>query len=381
MKTKNRFFLLVPVMLSFFVMGFIDVIGIATNYIKADFHLSDSVANMFPSMVFLWFLLLSIPTSMLMNKIGCRKTVLLSVVITAVALALPYMDYSLGMMLVSFSLLGIGNTLIQVSLNPLLANIVNEDKLASSLTLGQFMKAIASFLGPVIAGWMMLKFGNWRLLFPCFFTIALIAALGLSAVSLKEQKEERKSSFVQCISLLSDRFILLLFLGIVCHVGMDVGINMTLPKVLMERLSIDLSEAGYASSAYFLFRTIGCFAGAFILAHCSSRKFLNASIVCLLLGLAGLLLFDDRMPLYVSIAFVGLGNSNIFSIIFSQGLLHRPAQKNEISGLMIMGLSGGAAFPLFMGFLSDFFATQSGAILVLCGGTFYLLYVGMRMRA
>lgn len=112
MKTKNRFFLLVPVMLSFFVMGFIDVIGIATNYIKADFHLSDSVANMFPSMVFLWFLLLSIPTSMLMNKIGCRKTVLLSVVITAVALALPYMDYSLGMMLVSFSLLGIGNTLI-----------------------------------------------------------------------------------------------------------------------------------------------------------------------------------------------------------------------------------------------------------------------------
>lgn len=381
MKTKNRFFLLVPVMLSFFVMGFIDVVGIATNYIKADFNLSDSVANMFPSMVFLWFLLLSIPTSMLMNKIGCRKTVLISVVITAVALLLPYMDYSLSMMLVSFSLLGIGNTLIQVSLNPLLANIVNGDKLASSLTLGQFMKAIASFLGPVIAGWMLLKFGNWRLLFLCFFVIALVTALGLSAVSIKEQKEEKKSSFVQCISLLSDGFILLLFLGIVCHVGMDVGINMTLPKILMERLGIDLSEAGYASSAYFLFRTIGCFVGAFILAHCSSRKFFKVSIVCLLLGLAGLLLFDNRMLLYVSIAFVGLGNSNIFSILFSQGLLHRPEQKNEISGLMIMGLSGGAVFPLLMGFLSDLFAAQFGAILVLCGGAFYLIYIGLKMRA
>lgn len=171
MKTKNKFLLLIPVMLSFFVMGFVDVVGIATNYIKADFHLSDSIANLFPFMVFLWFFLLSIPTSMLMNRIGCRKTVLLSVVITAIALLFPCLDYSLGMMLVSFSLLGIGNTLIQVSLNPLLANIVSGDRLASSLTLGQFMKAIASFLGPIIAGCMLLRFGNWFYLFPCFLLL------------------------------------------------------------------------------------------------------------------------------------------------------------------------------------------------------------------
>ena len=372
--------ILFPVILSFFVMGFVDVVGIATNYIKADFGLSDSVANLFPSMVFLWFLLLSVPTSLLMNRIGCRKTVLLSVAITAVALLLPLIDYSLGLMLISFSLLGIGNTLIQVSLNPLLANIVNGDKLASSLTLGQLMKAIASFLGPVIAGWMLLHFGNWLYLFPCFLIVALLVAIWLSAVSIEEQKEEKKSSFVQCFSLLSDKFILLLFLGIVCHVGMDVGINMTLPKILMECTGIELSEAGYASSTYFLFRTVGCFAGVLILAQCSSRKFFLISIACLLFGLGGLLFFDNKALLYASIVLVGLGNSNIFSIIFSQALLHKPSKKNEISGLMIMGISGGAVFPFFMGLLSDMMTAQLGAVLLLCAGAFYMIYVGMKMR-
>lgn len=380
MKTKSSILMLVPIMLSFFVMGFIDLVGIATNYIKADFCLSDSVANMFTSMVFLWFFLLSIPTSMLMNRIGCRKTVLLSVVVTAVALLFPFVDYSLGMMLVSFSLLGIGNTLMQVSLNPLLANMVSGDKLASTLTFGQFMKAIASFLGPVIAGWVLLRFGNWLYLFPVFFVIAMVAAAGLSVISIAEQKKEEKSSFMQCIALLGDRMVLVLFLGIVCHVGMDVGINMTLPKILMERVGVGLSEAGYASSAYFLFRTVGCFVGAFALAHCSGRKFFKISLFCLSLGLVGLLFFQDKMFLYVSIAFVGLGNSNVFSIIFSQALLHAPARKNEVSGLMIMGLSGGAVFPLFMGLLSDFLAAQFGAVLVLCGGVCYLIYVAMKMR-
>ena len=150
---KSMIWMLIPVMFSFFTMGFVDLVGIATNYVKADFHLSDTLANLLPSMVFFWFLIFSVPTGMLMNKIGQRKTVLLSIVVTAAALLLPLINYSFASMLISFSLLGIGNTLMQVSLNPLLSNIVTGNRLASSLTLGQFVKAIASFLAPIIAGW------------------------------------------------------------------------------------------------------------------------------------------------------------------------------------------------------------------------------------
>lgn len=380
MKHENKTLLFIPVMMSFYVMGFVDIVGIATNYIKADFHLSDSLANLFPSMIFLWFFLLSIPASMLMNKLGCRKTVLLSVVITSVALLLPCLNYSLWMMLVSFSLLGVGNTLIQVSLNPLVANIVHVDKLAGALTSGQFVKALASFSAPVIAGWMLLKFDNWTYIFPCFIVISLLTIIGLSIVSIKEQKEERHSSFMKCLSLLSDKLVLILFLGIVCHVGIDVGINMTLPRILMERVGSNLAEAGYASSIYFLFRTVGCFAGAFILMRCSGKIFFKASLVCLLLGLVGLLFVSNKLFIYLAVVLIGLGNSNIFSIIFSQALLHKPEHKNEISGLMIMGLSGGAVFPLFMGLLSDWVVAQWGAVLILCSGTFYLFYVGIKLR-
>ena len=97
---KKFLMAIVPIMLAFFAMGFVDLVGIATNYVKADFGLSDTMANLFPSMVFFWFLVFSVPTGMLMNRIGQKKTVLLSLVVTALALLLPLLNYSFASMLV-----------------------------------------------------------------------------------------------------------------------------------------------------------------------------------------------------------------------------------------------------------------------------------------
>ena len=160
-------------MLVFFTMGFVDLVGIASNYVKLDLGLTDSEANIFPSLVFFWFLIFSVPTGMLMNKIGRKKTVMLSLVVTFVSLLIPCFGDGYMVMLVSFSLLGIGNALMQTSLNPLLSNIITEDKLASSLTFGQFVKAIASFLAPYIAMWgataAIPSLGlGWRVLFPIY---------------------------------------------------------------------------------------------------------------------------------------------------------------------------------------------------------------------
>ena len=116
---------LISVMLCFFAMGFVDLVGIASNYVKADLNLSDSVANIFPSLVFFWFLIFSVPTGMLMNKIGRRKTVLLSLIVTVFSLLLPIFGNSFYLMLISFSLLGIGNALMQTSLNPLVTLVVS----------------------------------------------------------------------------------------------------------------------------------------------------------------------------------------------------------------------------------------------------------------
>lgn len=376
---------LLPIMLCFFAMGFVDLVGIASNYVKADLHLSDSEANIFPSLVFFWFLIFSVPTGMLMNRIGRKKTVLLSLIVTFASLLLPIFGDSYLLMLVSFSLLGIGNALMQTSLNPLLSNIVSGDRLASSLTFGQFVKAIASFLAPYIAMWgatqAIPSFGlQWRVLFPIYMVIAIIAILWLGATSIHEEKEEgRPSTFGECLSLLGKPFILLCFLGIMCHVGIDVGTNTTAPKILMERLGMTLDEAGFATSLYFIFRTAGCFLGAFILQKMSARGFFGFSVVCMLLAMAGLFVFHEQTMIYTCIALIGFGNSNIFPIIFSQALLAMPHKKNEVSGLMIMGLFGGTVFPLAMGLASDVMG-QNGAVAVMTVGVVYLLFYLLKMK-
>lgn len=367
---------LVPVMLCFFAMGFVDMVGIASNYVKADLGINDATANMFPSLVFFWFLLFSVPTGMLMNKIGKKRTVLLSLLVTIVSLVLPLFGESFGLMLVTFSLLGIGNTLMQTSLNPLVS-VVIKGNLAATLTFGQFVKAIASFLAPYIAMWGAMgalpSFGyGWRVLFPIYMIIGMAAAAFLSVTSIPEDEETGKaSSLADSVKLLGKPIVLLSFIGIMCHVGVDVGTNTTAPKILMERLGWTLNDAAFATSLYFIFRTVGCLTGSFFLRVMKARTFFVISVSMMALSMVGMFVGTNQTLLYAAIALVGYGNSNVFSIVFSQALLSVPESKNEVSGLMIMGLFGGTVFPLLMGFASDAVG-QVGAVAVMAVSVAYL---------
>ncbi len=377
---------LVPVMLCFFAMGFVDLVGIASNYVKDDLQLTDSVANIFPSLVFFWFLIFSVPTGMLMNKIGRKKTVMLSLIVTVFSLLLPLFGKSFGIMLVAFSLLGIGNALMQTSLNPLVSSIIGGKNLASTLTFGQFIKAIASFIAPYLAMWgathVIPDFGyDWRVLFAIFLVVGVIATLALGVTKIDEEPIEGKpSTFIECLQLLGKPIVLLSFFGIMCHVGIDVGTNTTAPKILMERLGMTLNEAAFATSLYFIFRTLGCLTGSFFLRVLKTRTFFIISVVMMALSMALLFAGQSQWALYAGIALVGYGNSNIFSIVFSQALLSVPDKQNEVSGLMIMGLFGGTIFPLIMGFASDAVG-QGGAVIVMAIGVIYLLSFIKQVKA
>ena len=179
------------------------------------------------------------------------------------------------------------------------------------------------------------------------------------------------SGFGECFRLLGKPIVLLSFIAIMCHVGIDVGTNTTAPKILIERLQWTLNEAAIATSLYFIFRTIGCFTGSFFLRILKPRLFFAISIVMMALSMIGLFVGESKIILYIAIALVGYGNSNVFSIVFSQALLSVPEKKNEVSGLMIMGLFGGTVFPLIMGFASDAVG-QVGAVAVMAVGVIYL---------
>lgn len=382
---KNSKLFILPVLLAYFAMGFVDLVGIASNYVKADLDLSDSVANMLPSLVFFWFLIFSVPTGMLMNRIGRKRTVVVSLVVTLVSLVLPLLGENFPLMLVSFSLLGIGNALMQTSINPLVTCVIRGGNLASIFTFGQFVKAIASFLAPYLAMWGAVAaiptLGlNWRVLFLIYFVVGLLATLLLAFTPIQEERTEgRASSYADCFRLLGKPIVLLSFFTIMCHVGIDVGTNTIAPKLLIERLGWSLNDAAFATSLYFIFRTIGCLTGSFFLRVMKTRTFFIISVAMMALSMLGMFVGQSQVVLYAAIALVGYGNSNVFSIALSQAMQAMPEKQNEVSGLMIMGLFGGTIFPLVMGFASDAVG-QVGAVAVMAVGVVYLVSYIARIK-
>lgn len=374
MNNKQTSKAIYPILFGFFVMGFVDVVGIATNYVKVDFALSDTLANLIPMMVFLWFALFSIPTGILMGKAGRRNTVVIALAVTTLAMLLPLFFYDFACILLAFALLGIGNTILQVSLNPMVANVVNPQRITSVLTLGQFIKAVSSFLGPIIAGAAASFWGDWKLIFAVYAATTLVSTVWLiAAIPGKEQLEEAGATFATTLSLFKDRYIVSLFLGILFIVGIDVGLNTTIPKLLMDRTGMALSEAGLGTSLYFAARTIGSFAGAFLLAKFSAGRFLKYSMLVAIVAFILLLAFPAIWSMFVMIVIVGLACANVFSIIFSFALQHKPERANEISALMIMGVSGGALVTPLMGVVADSFGQVVGlSVLLLC-----ILYISL----
>ncbi len=365
---------LLPVLFGFFVMGFCDIVGFSTSYVQKDFGLNETVAGFIPSMVFVWFLLLSMPVVVLMNRIGRKRMVQVSNCITILGMLIPFVHYNLVTCMSAFVLLGIGNTILQVSLNPLLTNVVDGKALTSSLTAGQVVKAVSSFCGPFIASFAVSVLGNWQYLFPIYAAITLLSTLWLMSVNIQEKPLENNGSAIgAAFSLLSDKVILLLFLGIFFVVGVDVGTNTVAPKLLMERCSLDIEYAGYGSSVYFICRTVGAFIGSILLARVSDVAYFRVNIFAALLAIVALMFAQGMMLILVLVGLVGFFCSSIFSLIYSAAMKEYPEKANEISGLMIMGIFGGAVIPPLMGIMADTLQSQVGSILVIAGCIIYLL--------
>jgi MFS transporter, FHS family, L-fucose permease len=377
---KNNKIALISVFSSFLVMGFVDIVGIATNFVKKDFELSDTVAGFLPSMIFLWFLVCSLPTGLLMNRIGRKNTVLLSIGLTGIAMLLPMVMYTKIAVFAAFALLGIGNTIIQVSLTPLLSNVVSQDKVSSSISLGQFTKSIASFLGPVLVSAMVAWTGNWKYVFLTYALSSLLVFLLLASASIEREATSGTAlSFFDCLALLKDGRIFALFVGVVMLVGFDVGINVRIPAHLEQVCGMSLEKAGLGSSVYFLGKTLGAFAGAFALARLNAAWVGRVSALMMFLSIAALLMTTSATVVLLCVFISSLGVVAVFSLIFTWAFEHLPSKTNEASSLLVMGVSGGALLPPIIGFMTTRFGTV-GAITVLLITIAYAAGVMMMYR-
>lgn len=369
---------LAPVFLTFIVMGFVDIVGVSTGYIQEDFKLSDSLAQFIPSMVFIWFFVFSIPVGVLQDKIGKKKMMNLGILVTFLGLLIPFISYTFVIVLISFAFIGIGNTIIQVAANPLLQEVSSKEKLSSYLSLSQFMKAITSLMGPIIATFLAVRFGDWKLVFVVYAVLSLISILWLSSTSINEQiKSETPATFKSCMSLLSNKFVLGIVVAIFLIVGADVGMNSNIQGFLMKLQGLTLEQASYGISIYFTALMISRFLGAILLQFLKPIHFLITSSVLAIAGMLLLLISNSAIMAQAAIFIVGLGAGNLFPLIFSIAINKMPERSNEISGLLIMAIVGGAIIPPIMGALSSLTGISASLyLLILC--FVYVLFLGFK---
>ena len=369
MTKKLNFTYVIPVLVSFFVMSFCDLVGIGVDRVKLDFGLSNTLAQLIPSAVFVWFFILSVPVGILQDRIGKRNMVNIGMGITAIGLFFPFLFYSFTAVLFGFALLGIGNTIVQVSANPLLVDVVPSNRTSSFLSFSQFIKAIGSMIAAPLAGFFALKFGDWKILFLVFGVVSVLSVLWLSMIKIEETRNlEKRATLGSSFALLGTGFIFMMVMGIFLVVGIDVGVNAVSGQFLHSRFP-GVQRTFYESgrSVYFFGKMLGTFGGALMLTMLPSRKFFLWSSILALLSILALIFAPAAMVAMVIIFIIGLAVANIFPLIFSLSVEKYPDRTNEISGLMIMAVSGGAVIPLLIGSITDYVGATAGMfVLIVC---------------
>ena len=385
MEKQNSIVTALPVLFGFFVMGFCDIVGISSDYVQRSFNWSPMMTGFVPSMAFVWFLFLGIPIGNRMNKWGRKNTVLVSMVITIVGMILPLLAYDGVTCMVAYALLGIGNAILQVSLNPLLNNVItNKAFLTSSLTVGQVIKAASSLVGPEIVLLAVHYWGGdkWYYCFPILGFITLLSTVWLIATPIERERNVVSNSDLSMrntFALLKDRTILLLFLGIFFIVGVDVATNFISSKLMSIRFGWSDEQVKFAPQVYFLSRTIGALLGAFLLTRIAEMRYFRINIVACVVSLLVLIGVEKDVVNIVCIGAVGFFASSVFSIIYSMALQARPEKANQISGLMITAVAGGGVVTPVIGFAIGTVGIIGGVVVTLAC-VLYLMYCAFGIK-
>ena len=379
--------LILPILAGFFVMGFGDIIGTVMIQVKNECasH-ADTISWLMPIFAYVWFLLISIPTGVLCGRLGRKNAVLVSLAVTIVAMFVP-----LGasaerwwLYIVAFALIGIGNTIIQAALPALMSNVVDKSQITSRISLGQFVKALCAALTPVFVYLTATLLGNWKLLFPLYGGLTVLAAIWLLVSKIPDERtsaaatEGRASdtSFSSCLAMLRHPYVLAMTVGILFSVGADVGFSVAIPEYLKNVYKVDVNKAGMGPTVYFVAKTVAAFLGAIVFARISAAKCFPWCMGIGILATAAILCVGTPQLFLVCVFVVALMTANSFGMCMGLAIDRVPEKTNEITALMVMAIVGGGLVSALLGVAQKAFG-PTGIVLVLLVCIGYLFVLGL----
>ena len=376
-------FALPAILAGFFVMGFGGIIGTVMFQIKNECTAhAEQISYLIPIFAYLWFVVISLPTGLMCGRIGRKNTVLLSLSVTAAAMVLALVANAerWWIYVVAYALIGIGNTIIQAALPALMSNIVAPDKLTSRISLGQFVKAICEALTPVFVWALAMAFGSWKLVFPFYGLLTVLAALLLWQAPIPDERTNgtvtTTTSFGSCLAMLKHPYVLAMTVGIFFSVGADVGFAVAIPEYLKNVFKVDLNTASMGPTVYFVAKTLAAIGGAALFAKISAAKCFPW---CMGLGIAATagIFFAGTPFVFLACVFVAaLATANSFGMCMGLALDRVPEKANEITSLMVMAIVGGGVVTPILGFAQKS-AGAAGVVAVLILCLAYLFALGI----
>ncbi len=379
-----------PIFFAFLCMGFGDVVGPMVSLAKDTFALNNFMATLLPASGFIMFGILSIPMGLFQDRKGKKKVLLLGLIIAFIGLLLPILNGMFGpkielgadsinkfyVILLSILLLGAGATILQVSGNPIMRDVSPEGQFSSNLSLAQSIKAIGSSLGFLLPPFVLYAFNmDWTILFPVYAVLILITLLWTQRTKIEEKKNEDASpaTLSSCFSLLfRNGYVAAMVLAIFIYVGAEVSMSSQVPILMKEAFGLEKLGLLVSWSVFFLPILVGRFAGSAVLRKVTPVNFLIITVLISIIGILFLLL-GNMVLAFGGIVMVGLGFANIFPLVFSITIDKLPERSNELSGLMVFAIVGGAIIPMLTGAVADFSTLLIGFVVPLA----CMIYIGI----
>lgn len=365
-----------PIFLAFLVMGIADAMGPMASAVEKNYELSAVMATLLTFFVFIAFAVFSVPGGVLAARIGKKNLLLLGLALNIVAMAVPaFIDPGFTILLLCIFLLGIGTTFLQVAGNPIMRDVSVEGKYSRNLALAQGIKGLGSSASAYLVGLVLILpiFASmgWRGVFPVFLLFMILAFVFVAGLKIDETKADVPPSIKSSLLLLKQPIFALAVLGIFLYVGAEVCMARFL-KPTLEGFGFESDKAAlWGPTLFFGTVTFGRLTAGSI--NINPRTFFRTSAALGLLGVALLMTGQEYLAI-AGVVLGGLGFANIWPMLFSITIEEKPERSSELSGLMVMAISGGAIVPLVMGELVDSgFLTFAYIVPLICFGYLFLL--------
>jgi len=370
-------------------MGFGDAVATFVGKAKDTFALNNFEAQLIAFAGMIMFGVLSVPMGVVQNRIGKKRTLLMGLFLAfvGVLIVLGAGVSNFGIFLASVLALGAGASILQVAGNPIMRDVSDEGAYSSNLSLGQFIKAIGSNTAPVVffatalvcGGAQKSPSSEWNLVFLIFAVGIFATMISVAMLKIKESRSDGGAATIaSCLAQLGNPFVFAAVSGIFLYVGAEVCVSSGMPIYFSEKFGVSSDLATQYVTYFFLAIMAARLAGAAVLRRIKPALFLTVCAIVAIAGFAMLLLGGKAMST-VALFVIALGYANIFPLIFSISIDAMPEKSNELSGLMVTAIVGGAVLPPIMGFVADNFGAMAG-FAVPTAAMLYVLWLSFYLR-